>query len=71
MADWIPQLLELVLDTDRDELGVVVGWDCDTRRPTLRPVAGGRTWRPARYRRADAMDRLRARVIRQNREGRR
>ncbi|UBI35765.1 MULTISPECIES: hypothetical protein [Streptomyces] len=68
---WIPQPLELVVDTERDQVGVVVGRDAGTGRITLRPPEGGRVWHPATYRRADAMDRLRARVIQRNREGRR
>ncbi|EMF02285.1 hypothetical protein J7W19_08975 [Streptomyces mobaraensis NBRC 13819 = DSM 40847] len=68
--DWIPQPLELILDVELDRFGIVVGWDQDTRRITLRPLAGGRTWRPVRYRRATATDKLRARVSELNREGR-
>ncbi|MBZ4318541.1 hypothetical protein [Streptomyces huiliensis] len=69
--DWVPQPLELILDTELDRFGVVVGWDQATRQITLRPLGGGRTWRPACYRRATATDRLRARVSELNREGRR
>ncbi|MBC2879623.1 MULTISPECIES: hypothetical protein [Streptomyces] len=69
--DWIPQPLELILDTELDRFGVVVGWDQDTRRITLRPPEGGRAWRSTRYRRATATDKLRARVSELNREGRR
>ncbi|EMF00559.1 hypothetical protein J7W19_11285 [Streptomyces mobaraensis NBRC 13819 = DSM 40847] len=69
--DWIPQPLELILDTELDRFGVVVGWDQDTRQITLRPLGGGRTWRPTRYRRATTTDKLRARVSELNREGRR
>ncbi|WP_223771646.1 hypothetical protein [Streptomyces huiliensis] len=68
---WVPQPLELVVDTERDQVGVVVGRDAGTGRITLRPPEGGRVWHPAKCRRANAMDRLRARVIQQNREGRR
>ncbi|MGK5638348.1 hypothetical protein ACSNOK_08545 [Streptomyces sp. URMC 126] len=71
MADWIPQPLELILDTERDRFGIAVGWDHDTERLTLRPLEGGRTWHPTHYRRATRTDRLRARVIELNREGRR
>ncbi|MGI5341133.1 hypothetical protein ACQEVS_28905 [Streptomyces sp. CA-181903] len=68
---WVPQPLELVVDTERDQVGVVVGRDAGTGRITLRPPEGGRVWHPVKCRRANAMDRLRARVIQQNREGRR
>ncbi|UBI35888.1 MULTISPECIES: hypothetical protein [Streptomyces] len=71
MADWIPQPLELILDTEHDQLGVAVGWDYDTRQLTLRPPEGGRVWHPTAYRRANSTDRLRARVIKLNQEGRR
>ncbi|WP_240152027.1 hypothetical protein [Streptomyces mobaraensis] len=68
---WAPEPLELVVDTERDQVGVVVGRDAGTGRITLRPPEGGRVWHPSKCRRANAMDRLRARVIQQNREGRR
>ncbi|MBZ4321604.1 hypothetical protein JNW98_19945 [Streptomyces sp. SCA2-4] len=60
---------DLVLDTATDRLGTVVSADGAT--VTLRPLCGGADqWETAEYRPADRTDRLRARVIMLNREGR-
>lgn len=50
----------LVVDTERNELGYVIGHEGPYVQ--LRPLAGGREWDadPARVRRADDEERLRA-----------
>ncbi|WP_329317702.1 hypothetical protein [Streptomyces sp. NBC_01262] len=63
-----PSLGTLAVDTDRDRVGVVTGWD--GRQVTLRPLAGGQEWQASAFRPADANDELRARVAEANAAGR-
>jgi hypothetical protein len=65
---YAPSLGTLVVDTDRDRVGVVTGWD--GRQVTLRPPVGGQEWQVSAFRPADANDELRARVAEANAAGR-
>lgn len=65
---YAPSLGTLAVDTDRDRVGVVTGWD--GRQVTLRPAAGGEEWQASAFRPADANDELRARVAEANAAGR-
>ncbi|WP_171164532.1 hypothetical protein [Streptomyces sp. I05A-00742] len=68
---WVPLSGDLVLDVKADRLGKAVGWDGDTGAVTLYPLYGiDGQWETTDYRPADRGDRLRARVIKLNRERR-
>jgi len=65
---YAPSLGTLAVDTDRDRVGVVTGWD--GRQATLRAPAGGEEWQASAFRPANANDELRARVAEANAAGR-
>ncbi|MBH1935767.1 hypothetical protein I5Q34_16060 [Streptomyces sp. AV19] len=69
-ARWVPNPGDLVTDTSSGRIGKVVAWDGSLGRVTLRPLVGGELWHTAEYRPANNNDRLRARVVVLNREGR-
>jgi hypothetical protein len=65
---YAPTLGTLAVDTERDELGTVMGWDGELL--TLRALVSGTEWQTRYFRLADANDELRARVAEANAAGR-
>ncbi|MEU5429007.1 hypothetical protein AB0H73_25920 [Streptomyces olivoreticuli] len=67
-AKWALGPGELITDTASDRVGRVVGWNGE--EVAIAPLDGGEPWHTTTYRRANDIERLRARVALLNRERR-